>query len=171
SHPGSLPTFELMQALQALGYAVTFVPHDLEYIDRQAEALETAGFFCLPRTILSSMHGFLEEHGVVFDLVVLCGISTAYHLVDSVRGHCREAALLFEATALGVADATEKATADIVRRADLTLVSSAAEREMLAREVPEALVYDVSLAAERGSSPRAAYPQFAQALLAIGAGS
>src|SRR5262249_40808939 len=152
---GSMTTLELMQALQALGYAVAFVPHDLEYVDRYVEALETAGFFCLTRRMLSSVDAFLKEHGALFDLVVLCGTSTACHRVDSVRAHCPDAALLFESTELHslcvgpeaartrsqevqrATDATRAVTMDIVRRADLTLVHSVVEREVLAREVPE----------------------------------
>jgi glycosyltransferase involved in cell wall biosynthesis len=156
---GSITTLELMKALQALGYAVTFVPHDLKHVDRYVEALEMAGFFCLTGRALSSVDALLATHGALFDLVVLCRISTACHLVDRVRTSCPDAALIFETIDLHhlrvgreaaltgseetqrKAEATEAMELDMIRRADLTLVHSIVEREIIHRKVPEAIVY------------------------------
>jgi glycosyltransferase involved in cell wall biosynthesis/SAM-dependent methyltransferase len=156
---GSIATLELMKTLQALGYAVTFVPHNLKHVDRYVEALEMAGFFCLTQATLSSVHALLEAHGTLFDLVVLCRISTACHLVDQVKALCPDAVLLFETIDLHylrvgreaeltgsedtqrAAEATKAVELDMVRRADITLVHSVVERGVLAREVPEAIVF------------------------------
>jgi glycosyltransferase involved in cell wall biosynthesis/2-polyprenyl-3-methyl-5-hydroxy-6-metoxy-1,4-benzoquinol methylase len=163
---GSIATLELMKTLQALGYAVTFVPHNLKHVDRYVEALEMAGFFCLTQVTLSSVHALLEAHGAIFDLVVLCRISTACHLVDQVKARCPDAVLLFETIDLHylrvgreaaltgsedtqrTAEATKAVELDMVRRADVTLVHSVVEREVLGREVPEAIVYHLPFVLE-----------------------
>ena len=142
---GSVTTLELMKTLQALGYSVTFVPHDLKHVDRYVEALETAGLFCLTQKAVYSVHEFLKSHGSLFDLVVLCRISTACHLVDQIRAWCPAAALLFETMDLhylriareaaltgsketqDAAEATKAMELDLVRRADVTIVHSVVE--------------------------------------------
>jgi glycosyltransferase involved in cell wall biosynthesis/SAM-dependent methyltransferase len=156
---GSITTLELMKGLQLLGYAVTFVPRDLKHIDLYTGALETAGFWCLSRRVLSSVQELLQNHGSLFGLIVLCRATTAYQLIDSVRAHCPEAVLLFETidlhylrgereaaltgseSGIRAAELTKANELDVVRRSDLTLVHSVVEREMLSREVPEASIY------------------------------
>lgn len=155
---GSITTLEIMKSLQALGYAVTFVPFDLSEPARYVEALERAGFSCLTRQHVGSVQGLIQSQGDLFDVVVLSRITTACHLADPVRRYCPDATLVFEtmdihflrmereAALMGSerlrkeAQATRRLELDAITRADVALVHSTAEQEMLARETPSANV-------------------------------
>jgi glycosyltransferase involved in cell wall biosynthesis/2-polyprenyl-3-methyl-5-hydroxy-6-metoxy-1,4-benzoquinol methylase len=155
---GSITTLELMKALQALGYAVTFVPFDLSNPDRYVDALRRAGFWCLTGQALLSVRALIETHGGLFDVVMLARVSTACQLMDSVRAACPDATLIFETmdlhylreereAALTGSESARLAAAgtkafelDIIRRADLTLVHSDVEQQVLSLEVPDARV-------------------------------
>jgi glycosyltransferase involved in cell wall biosynthesis/GT2 family glycosyltransferase len=156
---GSITTLELIKSLQSLGFRVTFVPADLSRLEPYAEALEQAGIYCLTGRELPSVTSLLETDGARFDLVVLARVTVASSLVDPVRRLCPKATLVFESMDLHFlreqraaqlsgspeasrqSKATEKEELETIRRADITLVHSTLEAELLRQRVPEALVY------------------------------
>jgi glycosyltransferase involved in cell wall biosynthesis/SAM-dependent methyltransferase len=169
---GSITTLENMKALQALGYAVTFVPHDLCHEARYADALTEAGFWLLTGPDVPSVHALLAEHGRLFDVVLVARVPVACHVVVPVATWCPEATLLFETMDLhflreereaelrGTEDAREQAATTkqlelgLVRRADATIVHSTHELEVLERAVPGASAHLLPYVIEpRGRGP------------------
>jgi glycosyltransferase involved in cell wall biosynthesis/SAM-dependent methyltransferase len=169
---GSITTLELMKALQSLGYAVTVAPTDLQLSAPYAEALGEAGFWCVTQREISDLPTFFRDHGSLFDVVVLCRIPVACHLVAVVEEHCPDATLVFEtvdlhwireereAALLGSDDVrrrvaeTKRLELDVALRADAVIVHSAAEKEVLGREAPEANVFEVPYVLEtQGPGP------------------
>jgi glycosyltransferase involved in cell wall biosynthesis/SAM-dependent methyltransferase len=169
---GSITTLELMKALQALGYAVTIAPTDLELSAPYADALHEAGFWCVTRREAPDLQAFLREHGSLFNVVVLCRVPVACQLVAAVEEHCPDATLIFETMdlhwireeregavlasneILWRAAETKRLELNMALRADAVIVHSTVEKEVLAREAPEANVFEVPYVLEaQGPGP------------------
>jgi glycosyltransferase involved in cell wall biosynthesis len=110
---------------------------------------------------LQSIDEFLERHGDLFEVVLVCRVSVACHLVERIRRHCERASLIFdtidlhflrmerEAALTGSAAGQKQALATkalelrVAATADAVIVHSDSELEILQREVPDALSFVV----------------------------
>ncbi len=159
---GSLRMVNLFAILQELGFKVTFAASNLEAPEPYVADLQRRGVEVLYRPYVRSVEGHLKACGDGYDLVMLSRADTAARLMGAVRRHCRNARIVFDTvdlhflremrlaqltgdtTTRSVAERRKREELDLIARADTTLVVSAVERDLLAREAPGADVRIVS---------------------------
>jgi glycosyltransferase involved in cell wall biosynthesis/SAM-dependent methyltransferase len=153
---GSITAFELMRILVNLGYDVTFIPSDLEYLGAYTEAVRGLGVRCLHRCDIGSIRAHLECEGAGYDLALLCRAPIADHYIDDIRRfsprakivlntsdlhflrQAREAELSGDLAKVEASRAAEVWELGIINRCDLTIVMSEVEKLILAQKAPEA---------------------------------
>lgn len=153
---GSLTAYHLMEILVYLGYDVTFVPSDLEYLGAYTEALRDLGVRCLHREDIGSVNTHLVKEGLDYNLAFLCRAPIAGLYIDDIRAHAprakillntsdlhflrdiREAELSGDKVRIEEAKKAKDWELDIIRRCDVGIVMSEVEREILRAEAPEA---------------------------------
>lgn len=159
---GSLRMLNLFRILQSLGYKVTFAAANLEAPQPYVANLQRLGIEVLYRPYVRSIARHLAAHGGHYDLVMLSRADAAAQVIAAARRHCDQARILFDTVDLHflreqrlaalqgdratrvVAEVRKRQELDLMRQADLTLVVSEAERDLLAREAPDVEVRVVS---------------------------
>ena len=160
---GSLRMLNLFGILQRLGYKVTFAAANLEAPQPYVENLQRGGVEVLYRPYVRSIARHLARHGGQYDLVILSRADAAAETMDAVRRHCARARVIFDTVDLHflregrlaelrggdratrlVADSRKRQELRLMRQADLTLVVSETERQLLAAEAPDVRVQVVS---------------------------
>ncbi|MCH7666391.1 MAG: glycosyltransferase [Acidobacteria bacterium] len=159
---GSLRMVNLFKVFQGLGVKVSFIPHDLIPMQPYTDNLRRSGIeiHCWPPTVSIEQH--LKAFGSHYDAVLLSRLHVAWPCIDLVKRYCPRAMLVFDTVdlqflrrrrfgelrgdegALREARLAEARELDLVRRADLTLVVSPVEKDVLAGLAPEARVEIVS---------------------------
>lgn len=152
---GSLRMFNLLAILQELGHAVTFVASNLELRDEYGRQLQQMGVEVLYAPFVYSIEKYLKDNGRRFDMVVVSRALVAGRYLEKVRHYAPDAFLLFDTVDLHFLRKTREADikADPVIReeaerlkkselalaleADMTLVVSRVEKELLEQECPE----------------------------------
>jgi len=152
----------LLEILTEEGCKVTFVADNLEYRQPYVRNLQQRGIEVLFHPYLRSIAGLLDARGAEFDVVVLSRHYIAGAHVDAVRAFAPRALLVFDTVdlhflreerqaeldggALGRATARSKRDEELalIRKADVTLVVSPTERELLETLAPEARVMVLS---------------------------
>ncbi|MEM7139512.1 MAG: glycosyltransferase [Actinomycetota bacterium] len=156
---GSLRMVNLMQAAVALGDKVTFLPQNLQADEPMASTLRRAGVEVVGRPDVRFVEDFLRERGQEFDVIMLSRLEVAADLLGLAREAGPDAHVIFDtvdlhflreyretAADLGRTDPDATAALELscIERADLTLVVSTAEQELLRRLVPDAAVSVIS---------------------------
>lgn len=156
---GSQATVELIRIYRDLGYQVTFVPEDnFLYQREQIATLQAMGVQCLYAPYTTSMTQILRDSGHLYDVVNLIRPSVAFKNLDLVRQYCPRARLVYLNADLHylrmerqayvenkpdvLAQAADMKTREftVIRSADVTLVHSHFERDLLRHELPDARV-------------------------------
>ncbi len=155
---GSLRLVNLMRLLREEGAHVCFLPADAFHTGAHTRALQRLGVETWYDPFMGRIPAWLREHGDRFDAVVLCRHYVAREFLPLVRRYAPQARVVFDTVDLhylrerrGAALANDAALAraaertralelDAIARSDTTLVVSAAERELLARDAPGARV-------------------------------
>ena len=153
---GSLTAYHLMQILTNLGYAVTFIPSDLNYLGHYTEALRSIGIRCLHREDIGSVKAHLEQEGADYAFAFLCRAPIAMHYCADIRQHAPNAKIILNTSDLhflrdirmaeldGSHEKMEAALAwkrqevSTINSCDVTIVMSAAELEILKKDAPAA---------------------------------
>ncbi len=151
---GSLRMLNLMRLLREAGYAVSFLPDNRAHAGKYTRALQMLGVQALYHPFVSDPVAWLRGHGKSLGAVVLSRHYVAANYVGLVRLYAPQARLLFdtvdvhhlrEQRAAELSGNMEQATQaartrtqelKLMRECDITLVVSAAEKELLARELP-----------------------------------
>lgn len=159
---GSLRMFYILLILQKIGYKVTFLPLELAYQEPYTGQLQALGIEVLYRPYITAVAAYLATHGAHYDLVILSRADLADEYIDLARIHCPQANIIFDTVDLHFlreqrlaelkqSNALQQAALrrqqqelGIARRADLTLVVSPVERDLLARIEPTLPVAVVS---------------------------
>jgi GT2 family glycosyltransferase/glycosyltransferase involved in cell wall biosynthesis len=159
---GSLRMREILDILVSLGCKVTFIADNLEHRQPYVASLQRAGVEVQFHPYVRSIADFLAGHGADFDLVLMSRHYVAAKHLDNVRDlvpdaltvfdtvdlHFRRAERLAELNGSALARIATRATRDeelsLMRRADVTLVVSHAEQELLERIEPRARVMVLS---------------------------
>ncbi len=159
---GSLRMVNLFAILQELGFKVTFAASNLEAPEPYISDLQRRGVEVLYRPYVRSVEKHLKACGDGYDLVILSRADSAARLMGAARRHCPNARIVFDTvdlhflremrlaeltgdtTTRSVAERRKREELDLIARADTTLVVSAVERDLLAREAPGADVRIVS---------------------------
>jgi glycosyltransferase involved in cell wall biosynthesis len=153
---GSMRMQAILELVGELGGKATFVADNLEHREPYVEALQQRGVEVLYRPYVSSIASLLAKRGREFDVVVLSRHYVAAKHLDAVRRFAPQARVVFDTVDLHFLRAERQATLvggapaasdrereqelDLVRGADVTLVVSPVERELLGELVPSARV-------------------------------
>lgn len=156
---GSLTCFELMRALQANGYKVSFLAEtNLLYLPGVSSALQRAGIEIGYAPYVKSIASWLEANGADIDVVLIFRNGVAARQMADVRRYCpnakvifhssdlhflreeREAELAGDTKRLAVARETQRSELNIIRAADATIVHSTFEETLLRDILPTANV-------------------------------
>lgn len=150
---GSLRLFNLMRLLIEEGAHVVFLPADLAYAGADTQALQDLGVECWHAPFAASAPAWLREHGARFATVMVSRHHVANEFLPLLRRSTR-ARVLFDTVDLhylrerraaetagdaALRRAAERTRADelrLMRASDITVVVSAAERDMLAVDAP-----------------------------------
>ncbi len=155
---GSLRMFNLMRLLREMDFAVSFLPDNRRHEGTYTQALQALGVEALYHPFAADPIAWLRERGHELDAIVLSRHYVAANYVGLARLYAPQARLIFdtvdlhylrEQRAAELADSAELAQQaartrtqelKLMRECDVTLVVSAAEKSLLAREVPDARV-------------------------------
>ncbi len=155
---GSLRMINLMRLLRELGYGLSFLADNRAHDGRYTEALQALGIEVLYHPFVSDPMAWLREHGRELDAIVLSRHYVAAHYVGPARLYAPRARLIFDtvdlhylreqraAAAEGNAELVQQAARTrvqelkLMRECDVTLVVSAIEKDLLARELPQVRV-------------------------------
>jgi len=152
---GSIDMFNYLRMLTDTGYRVTFVPYsNFSHSDGYTAALQRMGVECVYRPYVDSLENLIEKRGEEFDAVMLSRAETAYACIDSIRAACCRAKIIFNTVDLHFLRERRRAELEtgnprsskaielehkeryVMDRADITIVISSSELELLAREAP-----------------------------------
>ena len=151
---GSLRMVNLMRVLADLGCQVSFMPENRLFLERYTPALQQLGVEALYAPYAQDPVKVLRERGREFDLVVLSRHYVAASFIGLVRLYAPQAKLVFDTVDLhylreqraaeltGKSDLARHAATTraqelkLIREADVTLVVSQVEQELLARDAP-----------------------------------
>ncbi|MDG2176745.1 MAG: glycosyltransferase [Gammaproteobacteria bacterium] len=152
---GSLRMFNILKILQKLEYKVTFVPANLHHHEKYTPQMQAIGIECQYQPYVQSVSKYLEDHGLLFDAVILSRADYAEKYIDDVRQYCPNAQVLFDTVDLHFLREqreaelnNDKALMDsavmrksqelaVARKADVTLVVSPVELELFREEAPD----------------------------------
>jgi len=159
---GSLRMREMLDIFVSLGCKVTFIADNLEHRQPYVTLLQQAGVEVQFHPYVRSIADFLGNHGTEFELVLMSRhYIAAKHLntvrdlapdaltvFDTVDLHFLRAERLAELSSSAVARIATRATRDeelaLMRKAEVTLVVSHVEQELLERIEPRARVMVLS---------------------------
>jgi glycosyltransferase involved in cell wall biosynthesis len=154
---GSMRMQAILELAGELGAKATFVADNLEYAEPYVAALQERGVEVLYRPWIGSIADLLARRGAEFDVVVLSRHYVASKHLDAVRRFAPQARVVFDTVDLhflraerqalldgsrapAQTDSEREQELDLIRRADLTLVVSPFERDLVAELEPGARV-------------------------------
>ena len=155
---GSVRIWRQIRVLQSMGCKVTFVAQNLQYLQPYVGELQQEGVEVIHSPHVNNVETFIEEHGKEYDVIMLSRYYVAAPYIKVAREHAprtllvldthdlhyvrtRRLAELEKSTAIArSAHAIQQQELDCIRRVDVTSVVSHVEKEILAREVPQANV-------------------------------
>ncbi|MDX1380232.1 MAG: glycosyltransferase, partial [Xanthomonadales bacterium] len=159
---GSVRLTGLMRCFRDLGFGVTFFADNRGHAGRYTDALQAMGVECWYAPHLERIGDFFATHGGDFDLVLISRHYVAVHYLALIKRHCPGAKFVFDTVDLHylrerrmaeledslplkrAAEQTRRSELAVIRAADLTLVVSEAECEVLAEDAPGAEVHVLS---------------------------
>jgi O-antigen biosynthesis protein len=154
----SLRLVNLMRLLREAGVHVVFLPADRRHAGDASRALQAIGVEVWHDPHVGSVARWMRTHGPRFQRVLLCRHYIAREFLPLVRTHAPQARVVFDsidlhyvreqrgaevaddAALVRAAARTRALELDVIARSDDTLVVSAAEAEVLARDAPDARV-------------------------------
>lgn len=161
---GSVDAYSHLKILYELGYQPTFLPSiTLEREGKYTGDLERIGVECWHRPWITSVEDHLRRHGDRYRYVMISREPTAATYIDLVLRTCPRARVIFntvdlhylreERQAEHTGNETHRAIARAIRerelgvmcKADITILISSAEQELIARELPGIRTYQVPL--------------------------
>lgn len=155
---GSVRMFHLLNILTAMEYQVTFAAADLNCQQPYVHDLQNRGIEVIHAPYVTSFDAYLSEWGGLFDAVMLSRVDLADKLMDLVKTHCPDAFVIFDtvdvhfireqrmaevmrsASLLWIAEKRKDQELAIAARADVTLVVSPIEKQVLDQILPDARI-------------------------------
>jgi GT2 family glycosyltransferase len=155
---GSLRLVNLMRLLVEDGAHVVFLPANRAHAGRHTRDLQQLGVETWYAPFAQPAPAWLRQHGARFDTVLVSRHYVASQFLPLLRRHAPAARIVFDsvdlhylrerraaelagdATLLALADRTRRAELAVIAQADVTLVVSGTERELLAADAPGARV-------------------------------
>ena len=170
---GSVRMFEMLKAMRRMGHHVTFVPDNLLISEPYVSNLRRMGVEVVHYPFYSTVAGYLKQHGHEYDMVLISRADVAEAHLTTVKRLASKARIVFDTVdlhylrqereaqlhndrKLKVAAAERKhQELRLMRRSDMTLVVSPAEKQMLEKERPTPQVRVVPTIIEVGDQPPA----------------
>ena len=156
---GSVTTTLTLKLFQDLGYKTYYTPQDNFLFEAaHTPALMAMGVECAYSPYEGPFDPYIRRYGALFDAVLVYRVPVLEQVLDDLRRFAPQAPVLFHTMDLhflrmerqAALDGTEESRAaaakmktrelDLIRRADCTITHSTFERDLLAREAPEAPV-------------------------------
>jgi glycosyltransferase involved in cell wall biosynthesis/SAM-dependent methyltransferase len=152
---GSVSSFNILKIYTELGYDVTFIPSDLQYLGEYTEALRNLGIRCLNTNNIQSIKNHLQIEGSTYQFVLICRAPIADLYLSDIRQFAPQAKIILDTVDLHYlreiraaeldgdpkkmveANAVKNWELDIFRKCDLTILLSTAEYEILRDENPD----------------------------------
>ena len=155
---GSIDTYNYLLSFQRMGYEVVFYSVvDSQLVDRYVTDLQSQGIHCLNLPGEGQFWKFLEKYGGVFDYVMLFRVHAGGQFMDAVKSFAPDAKVIFntvdlhflreqrqseistnqEAITKNSVSETEQLEAGLMKTADLSILVSEFERELLSKLYPE----------------------------------
>ena len=152
---GSLRMLNILRLLRESGRAVSFLPDNRAHAGRYTEAIQALGVQALYHPFVADPIAWLRTHGRHLQAVLLSRHYVAANYVGLVRLYAPQARLIFDTVDVhhlrerraadleGSAELAQQAArthaqeVKLMRECDVTLVVSAAEKELLQRELPQ----------------------------------
>src|SRR5438067_3305208 len=159
---GSVRTLAMLELLASLDCKITFVADNLEYRQPYVSQLQRRGVEVLFSPYVDSVAKLLDERGSEFDVVLMARHYIAIKHIETVRAFAPGALVVFDTVDLHflreerlaelesspIAKAAARMNREqelaLIRKADVTLVVSPAERELLCQVVPQSRVMVLS---------------------------
>ncbi len=169
---GSLRMQYVLEIMVSLGCKVTFVADNLEHRQPYATNLQQRGIEVQFHPYARSIAEYLAAHGQEFDVVILSRHYVAIKHLSTVRAFASDALVVFDTVDLHFLREERRSELDVsrigkraavakrdeelalIRKADLTLVVSSVEMELLNRLVPDARVMLLSTIHENVAAGR-----------------
>jgi glycosyltransferase involved in cell wall biosynthesis len=166
SDGGSLGTSNTIRHLAKNGFEVHFIPQNLDRIEPYASHLEGANIRVHAMPELSSVSDWLRNHAQKFRHIVISRAPIANEFIDLVKAtsplsllyfntvdlhhvrEMREATLLGNHSAIESAFETEKVETRLATVADLTIVISQSEKEIIEAKAPSSRAEVIPLSFE-----------------------
>ena len=155
---GSLRLLNLIKLLQQEGAHVVFLPANRRHAGHYTQALQQLGVEVWYAPFAARPPAWLREHGPRFNTVIVSRYYVAAEFLPLVKRHAPQASVVFDtvdlhylrerrgaeiagdATLLRSAQRTRTRELALLNRADVTLVVSPVERDLLAKDAPDAKV-------------------------------
>ncbi|MCC6193000.1 MAG: glycosyltransferase [Burkholderiales bacterium] len=159
---GSVRMLAILEILTSLRCKVTFVADNLEHRQPYVSQLQQRGVEVLFHPYVRSIADILNKRGAEFDIIVISRHYIAVKHIDAVRAFAPKALVVFDTVDLhflrterqaelegnALARASARAKRDeelaLIRKADVTLVVSTFEQQLLAEIAPDARVLVLS---------------------------
>jgi O-antigen biosynthesis protein len=159
---GSVRMLAMLTLLSEMGYQVSFLPENLQFVNGYSQALQQAGIEVLSAPTIGSIEAWLSEHGPDLDLLMGSRHYVLAPLMDLIGQHCQRALRVFDtvdlhflreereaeisgsAERLAQAAATRAQELGLIQATDITLVVSPVEQQLLVELIPGADVRIVS---------------------------
>jgi GT2 family glycosyltransferase len=158
---GSQRTQQILELLVKLGCKATFIADNLEYRQPYVTLLQQAGIEVQFYPYVRSISEFLGQHGSEFDLVLIARHYIVAKHIDAVRAFAPKALVVFDThdlhflreerlaalegrNAIAAAGSSREAELALIQKADVTLVVSPVEQQLLGEFLPEAKVMVLS---------------------------
>jgi putative sugar O-methyltransferase len=184
---GSIDAVNMMRLLQRFGCQITYVPEsNFAYRGAYTEALLEMGVRVAYHPHISSVRAMLEAVQGNFDVVFLCRAYIADRYLGLVRELAPHARIVFytvdlhflreereaqmsgDAALIAAATRTRASELASIRGSDVTIVLSTYERDLLARELPEARVHVLPLLRDIPAALEAPGPEGRRDILFVG---
>jgi GT2 family glycosyltransferase len=149
--------YNYMRIFRKLGYKVTFAPSNLAYSYKYTPGLQRSGIECLYTPYVDKISSHLKKYGKQYDVVFLARADTADRHIDDVKRYCHNAFVIFDTVdlhflremreaalqvtekrrkaALQAAEKRKEQELSIMSKADLTIVVSSVEYDILRGEI------------------------------------
>ncbi len=161
---GAILSLNLMRMLDMLGFRISFVPEsNVAYAGKYTQDLQALGIEALYYPYYPTVRAVLEQRGAEFDVIFACRAYIGERYIDMIRGlapharivfntidlhfvrEMREADLFDDPRRRAQAEATRASELRSVNAADVTVVVSSHEAEILREAAPDACVHVLPL--------------------------
>lgn len=153
---GSLTVWYFLRLLKELGYQVTFIPEDLFDLSPYTEMVQGLGVECLYAPYIENIEKYIQANGHKFDTVMLYRVNSGGRFFETIRQFAPDAKIIFDTVDLHFLRIERQAKMErdkvksaemlasayqirerelyLLRNADISIVLSEYEKDMLARE-------------------------------------